>query len=68
MTVWQRIKTAPKDGTDIIVYRPNFDGKYIPQVGMDYWSTRLECWAKSRPDCQPTAWYPLPDPPKRGEL
>jgi len=67
--MWQPIETAPKDGTDIIVYRPKFDGDYIPQVGVDWWMLPSktgfysECWAKSRKDCPPTHWQPLPKPP-----
>lgn len=67
MRNWQPIKTAPKDGTNIIVYRPSFDGRYIPQVGMDWWfktNSGDMTWAKSRPDTQPTHWMPFPEPPK----
>jgi hypothetical protein len=66
---WRDIETAPRDGTNIIVYRPNFDGNYIPQVGTDYWMTRgvLEpTWGRSRKDCQPTHWQPFPSPPSVG--
>jgi hypothetical protein len=64
---WQPIETAPRDGTDIIVYRPKFDGTYIPRVGTDYWMTKLlePTWARSRKDCPPTHWQPFPDPPGR---
>lgn len=64
--MWQPIETAPKDGTDILVFRPRFDGNYIPQVGQDWWmraSYTGDCWAKSRADCQPTHWMPLPPAP-----
>src|SRR3974390_2617997 len=66
MPGWQPIETAPKDGPTIIVHRPNFDGDYIPQVGIDWWMFRLDgdCWANSRENCQPTHWIPLPEPPK----
>jgi hypothetical protein len=63
---WQPIETAPRDGTRIIVYRPKFDGNYIPQVGYDFWMTGSyysECWGKSRKDCPPTHWMPFPEPP-----
>jgi hypothetical protein len=65
MNDWQPIETAPKDGTDIIVYRPNFDSNYIPIVGVDYWSKRLNCWGKSRADTPPVKWQPMPKPPKK---
>jgi hypothetical protein len=59
---WQPIDTAPKDGTDIIVYRPKFDGPYIPEVGTDYWHERLNCWGNSRSNTPPTHWQPFPKP------
>jgi len=69
--VWQPIDTAPKDGTTIIVYRPKFDGKYIPKVGVDYWGKYklkpMGCWMKSRTDVQPTHFILLPEPPQEGE-
>jgi hypothetical protein len=62
---WQPIETAPKDGTPIIVYRPKFDGDYIPKVGEDYWHQRLKCWAKSRSDTPPVKWQHFPEPPTK---
>lgn len=64
---WRPIETAPRDGTRIIVYRPKFDGDYIPQVGWDFWMTKglLEpTWGKSRKDVPPTHWMPFPEPPR----
>ncbi len=65
MPKWRPISTAPRDGTDIIVYRPKFDGDYIPQVGTDFWMTKamIPTWGRSRGDCPPTHWMPFPDPP-----
>lgn len=65
---WRPIESAPRDGTDIIVYRPNFSGDYIPQVGVDYWGVKSpQCWRKSNSHTQPTHWQPLPLPPTKGE-
>lgn len=67
VSVWQPIASAPKDGTRIIVYRPRFDGDYIPQIGCDYWMQSKwisGAWAHSNSDCPPTHWVPLPEPPK----
>ena len=60
---------APRDGTRIWVYRPVFDGNYIPEVGLDYFgptSRGVGAWMRSREDCPPKAWIPLevPQPPK----
>jgi hypothetical protein len=66
-SAWQPIETAPRDGSRIIVYRPKFDGDYIPQVGWDFWMTKglLEpTWGKSRKDVPPTHWMPFPEPPR----
>lgn len=64
---WQPISTAPRDGTKIIVFRPVFDGTYIPEVGVDWFGVYCgrRCWAKSREDTQPTMWQPMPQPPRR---
>ena len=59
---WQPIATAPRDGTDIIVYRPTCKPNvYIPQVGTDYFNK--SGWQNSTDADQPTHWMPLPDPP-----
>lgn len=64
---WQPIATAPRDGSRVLVYRPSFDGDYIPRVGVDYYATTHytegKTWMRSREDCQPTHWMPLPEPP-----
>ena len=67
---WRDISSAPRDGTRIMVYRP--DAKKSPYnehtvVGTDYWSDRYSstpCWSQSRRDEQPTHWMPLPAPPE----
>lgn len=65
---WRPIETAPKTGEKILVYRPVHDGNYIPVTGDDYWGSYefrpQGCWMRSRSDCQPTRWMPLPKPPK----
>lgn len=68
---WQPIETAPKTGEKFLVYRPAHDGDYIPVVGEDYWGSNMfnpeGCWMRSRSDCPPTHWMPLPKPPKGEE-
>lgn len=66
MSEWLPIETAPRNGTMILVYRP--DSKrgdaYIPRVGTDIWKVSRECWWHSNHWSQPTHWMPLPEPPK----
>jgi len=61
---WQPIETAPRDGTWVIVYRPNAN-EYIRHIGQDHWRLDLEggCWGGSPALCQPTHWMPFPEPP-----
>lgn len=61
---WQPIETAPKDGTEILV----FDAGAIfislwftdPDRGEQGW------WDNGIVEPPPTHWMPLPDPPKVG--
>ena len=64
MTEWQPIETAPKNGTRIIVYRPEgYETSYVPSIGEDFWHKGLEKWANSNKYQRPTHWQPLPGPP-----
>jgi hypothetical protein len=64
MADWQPIETAPKDGTDILVYRPKAN-KYVPKVGVDWFDASYlgGKWMKSNQYFQPTRWMPMPEPP-----
>ncbi len=59
---WQTIDTAPKDGTYVLVYRPNWaEAILVGYSGPNYpgeWQT-----AEGIP-IRPTHWMPLPEPPK----
>jgi len=59
---WQRIGTAPEDGTYVLMS----DG-YVVQEGFYIDGA----WQSCHPQCQlwsqPTHWMPLPPPPKVGE-
>jgi len=60
---WQPIETAPSDGTDVLVYRPDErDGGFDAHVGVDYYKNGT--WWHSRRDQQPTHWRPLPPRPE----
>lgn len=58
---WQPIETAPKDGTDILVYEKYKDSEYIVVA-----SNHGFYWAFDDRDTEinPTHWMPLPEPPK----
>jgi len=75
MNEWQPIETAPKDGSDVLVYCSD-TGEQMTA----YWDTEavaacnpslplpLWCyarWINNEPIyCIPTHWMPLPEPPK----
>jgi hypothetical protein len=61
---WQDIETAPKDGSDILVFVPEHREQYVA-----WWSRVHTCWLwadteHSTEACEPTHWTPLPEPPK----
>lgn len=63
MTEWQPISTAPKDGTEIIVFR-NDAGVFCA-----FFHEETECWFSADglddiTDDMPTHWMPLPPPPQ----
>jgi hypothetical protein len=75
---WQPIETAPKDGTEIILFWPSlesYDGKSSePRRGVGKWCAPAgyftEHWAldgRWTPGDDPTHWRPLPTPPSGGE-
>lgn len=71
---WQPIKTAPKDGSVILLYCPD---AREPSVILGEWSEFesalqpgkvviaewTDTWAERELDCEPTHWQPLPEPP-----
>lgn len=61
MSEWQPIETAPKDGTEILVFD---DGAYIvtPWIEGD---DQSGWWDNGFMDPPPTHWMPLPAPPER---
>jgi hypothetical protein len=64
---WQPIETAPKDGTEVLLYTaPHFGPHEIA-----YWSERLDCWvtpdeAKEIGRLVPSAWMSLTIPSTNG--
>jgi hypothetical protein len=61
MAEWQSIKTAPKDGTFILLWIPWLKQSYAGRWYRERWVFyRTSC---VRPVTAPTHWQPLPDPP-----
>jgi hypothetical protein len=70
---WRPIETAPKDGTRILLYRPDVRGEHIEIMVEGYWSNlpghsygigwRTPCFSFSGGKHDPTHWQPLPSPP-----
>ena len=69
---WQPIETAPKDGTAVLCWAPDWSDSEPALCYFDSTDDRLAgphwamnasgCW----PDSQPTHWYPYAAPPERG--
>jgi uncharacterized C2H2 Zn-finger protein len=76
-TRWRPIATAPKDGTEVLLYCPKrgttvrgrwSDERYANKP-RPYWThDRERIWGKldTRAD-QPTHWMPLPPPPEAND-
>ena len=70
---WQPIETAPKDGTEILLYGPGVllsDGRTSMYARAQHvgWAHEVDGhleWATRDPSvtCRPTHWRPLPSPP-----
>tara|TARA_Y100000310_G_scaffold63233_1_gene58530 strand:- start:2296 stop:2508 length:213 start_codon:yes stop_codon:yes gene_type:complete len=67
---WQPIDTAPKDGTEILVYGRSKKERW-QMFTVVFW--QYNCWTltetggyaeDSDPSLDPTHWMPLPDPPE----
>jgi hypothetical protein len=68
MTNWQPIKTAPKDGTRILLFMPKTNFKiYVGQYLRN--EDRSEAWYcggfGTLSSTKPSHWASLPEPPRR---
>lgn len=65
MTSWQPIETAPKDGTEILLFVDAYVTGDTPQqvVGRWFRSGWQESYADEYAVCEVTHWMPLPEPP-----
>jgi hypothetical protein len=72
---WQSIETAPRDGTPVVLFVPNFDRKVHLGYFVDaedfrygksvskraYWAIGVVSFM--RDEAEPTHWLPLPSDP-----
>lgn len=76
MSEWQPIKSAPKDGTPILIFNPRNDRKPVCEAAWaydyegapGYWATPHGVKGRGYtilPEA-PTHWMPLPEPPASG--
>jgi hypothetical protein len=66
MSEWRDIETAPKDGTEILVWRKGW-GRHIARW-VNEWGDKYFRLASGRDILGgPSHWMPLPDPPSRKE-
>ncbi len=68
MADWQRIETAPTDGTNVLLWWPFWQPKhpivgYFGLKGIRQWFASEVLEGDGDP---PTHWMPLPDPPHVG--
>lgn len=57
---WQPIETAPRDGTDILVFQPQYGECFCAFYNSGcWWQFSLLHVLKD----EPTHWMPLPEPP-----
>lgn len=60
MNDWQDISTAPKDGTEVLVFVPRRLGPIYAGASN---ATGKQWWSRNLGDLQPTHWMPLPKAP-----
>jgi Protein of unknown function (DUF551) len=66
---WQPIETAPKDGTEVLMYCPGdipavVCGAYVDDPEIPYWRYSESLVADVVAEANPTHWMPLPPPPE----
>ena len=61
---WQPIKTAPRDGTPILCFTPDYQSEFSDQSGIDVlWFDGAWLYNAEPVTFQPTHWMPLPASP-----
>ncbi len=74
MSEWQPIETAPRDGSDVLVFGGTYSSECIScefygvafnAVAIAWWDERSKTWnGGDLVTHNPTHWMPLPEPPK----
>jgi hypothetical protein len=67
---WMPIKTAPRNGSRLLLAADWTDKLKVKQVAYGHWYELGPYWAYDgyqfgNPECQPTHWRPLPPPPAK---
>lgn len=65
MPAWQPISTAPKDGTEVLLFGPKYDGGTYQDVCGFYHRRWPVVWMEGFGE--PSHWMPLPEPPTSEE-
>ncbi len=74
MNKWQPIETAPKDGSEIMLFDPKFqrfrigswrEDEFLPDLGEMWLDDSYDDFSTGLNSCplEPTHWMPLPDAP-----
>ncbi len=74
--MWQKIETAPRDETLVLLYFPEAPWSIEGNIGIGFYSTNADDvpeedrWFRLESDGnpfdeRPTHWMPLPEPPTR---
>ena len=72
VTDWQPIDTAPRDGTQVLLYVPQDTDDEMPSfIAQGWYESGIfdRRWYEAAGECvcdpQPTHWMPLPAPPEQ---
>jgi hypothetical protein len=70
MTEWQPMDTAPKDGTEILLYgRCERDGQFFAaDCNVGWWEETEDMWTTRELPIDPSHWMPLPARPASRSL
>lgn len=65
---WRPIETAPKDGTKILLFRPQAQELGESSIKIGYWMPQCNCFSAENLKYNPaTHWMPLPPAPQEGQ-